>query len=204
MVDSKAIHSSIEWDRYRVKIKDNVVFNYCIQKCNPWGVVSLYIASSVQSYELDSYIKYINDEIFIINMFNKNWCRQLGKRKAPFVTLVSASRLEIECQPFLRSKSTEYVTKRSIDCKSMWVESIKSYTFNRWAAYREVKSPPCLGGVKRVWLRPWINRYLCSEIRWNESLSGWQEATYEVESLQYSCTINKWGWANIQQKKQKP
>lgn len=28
-------------------------------------------------------------------MFNKNRCRQLGKKKAPFVTLVSASRLEV-------------------------------------------------------------------------------------------------------------
>jgi len=40
------------------------------------------------------------------------------------------SRQEIECQPFLRSKSTEYVTKRSIDSKSMRVESIKSIYAN--------------------------------------------------------------------------
>ena len=38
-----------------------------------------------------------------------------------------------------------------MDCKSIWsAETMKSYTFNRWAAYREVKSPPCLGGVKTI------------------------------------------------------
>jgi hypothetical protein len=58
-----------------------------------------------------------------------------------------------------------------------------------------VKPPPCLGGVK------WLVWNLCSGVsttgsRRSGTLSGWQEAMYEVEFLQYSCTINKWGWVN--------
>lgn len=50
------------------------------------------------------------------------------KQKAPFVMLVSALSRKHECQPFLRSKLTEHVTKRNTDSKSVWVESVKSYT----------------------------------------------------------------------------
>ena len=80
---------------------------------------------------------------------------------------------------------------QSIDRKSMCsVETTKSYTFNRWAAYREVKPPPCLGGVKRsIWTLCSVSSTIVS--RWSESVSGWQEAMYEVEFLQYSCTINR-------------
>ena len=43
-----------------------------------------------------------------------------------------------------------WVTKRSIDRKSMWVDTMKQYTLMMQGSYRETKSPPCLGGVKRL------------------------------------------------------
>jgi hypothetical protein len=54
--------------------------------------------------------------------------------------------------PTVPEKQIDKVTpQQSIDSKSMCSGEItKSYTFNRWAAYREVKSPPCLGGVKEI------------------------------------------------------
>jgi hypothetical protein len=43
-----------------------------------------------------------------------------------------------------------WATKRSIDCKSMWVDTMKQYASMMQGSYRETKSPPCLGGVKRL------------------------------------------------------